>query len=162
MAVPAITGLYETHLSVENLDVSIDFYTNVMGLEQCYYEEERRAAFFWIEKPKKSMLGLWEKPKDEIEIRHFAFSCEPDYVINESSAFLREHDLNPFNFLHDGTDRPMVFAWVPAIAIYFTDPDGHYLEFIAVLEGESRPELGVISYEDWLNRSPAGESTATP
>jgi len=43
----------------------------------------------------------------------------------------------------------MVFAWMPAVAIYFEDPDGHELEFIAVLDGEPRPELGVISYHDW-------------
>lgn len=44
----------------------------------------------------------------------------------------------------------MVFAWMPALAIYFKDPDGHDLEFIAILEGEGKPELGVINYEKWL------------
>ena len=40
---------------------------------------------------------------------------------------------------------------MPAIAIYFNDPDGNALEFIAMLEGEAKPDLGVISYEEWLN-----------
>ena len=35
-----------------------------------------------------------------------------------------------------------------AIAIYFNNPDGHALEFIAMLDGKARPELGVISYEE--------------
>lgn len=61
-----IKGLYETHLFVENLENSIDFYKNILGLEQCYFEEERRAAFFWIGKPKEAMLGLWEKPKEKL------------------------------------------------------------------------------------------------
>ena len=56
----------------------------------------------------------------------------------------------PYNFLKDETEKPMVFAWMPAIAIYFNDPDGNVLEFIAVLEGGAKPELGVISYEEWL------------
>jgi hypothetical protein len=43
----------------------------------------------------------------------------------------------------------MVFAWMPAISIYFDDPDGHSLEFIGILEGKSRPENGIISYERW-------------
>jgi len=43
----------------------------------------------------------------------------------------------------------MVFAWMPSIAIYFDDPDGNVLEFIAILEGKGRPELGIISYEHW-------------
>ena len=77
-----IQGLYETHLFVENLETSIEFYTNVLGLKQCYYEEERRTAFFWLGKPKEAMLGLWEKPKSEIDKRHFAFRCDKDYILN--------------------------------------------------------------------------------
>jgi catechol-2,3-dioxygenase len=144
-----IKGLYETHLFVENLENSIDFYKNVLGLEQCYFEEDRRTAFFWIGKPKEAMLGLWEKPKSQIDKRHFAFRCDKEYILNQSVEFLNQHGLQPYNFLKDGTDRPMVFAWMPAIAIYFNDPDGHYLEFIAILDGDSRPELGVISYDEW-------------
>ncbi len=144
-----IKGLYETHLFVENLEKSIDFYSNVLGLEQCYFEAERQTAFFGIGKPKEAMLGLWEKPKEEIDKRHFAFRCNTDDILNKSVDFLKERNLKPYNFLKDGTERPMVFAWVPAIAIYFNDPDGHYLEFIAVLDGKARPELGVISYDEW-------------
>ena len=46
--------------------------------------------------------------------------------------------------------RSMVFSWIPAISIYFDDPDGHSLEFIGLLKGKPQPELGVISYEAWL------------
>src|SRR4051812_20587593 len=147
-----ITGLYETHLFVENLERSVEFYSNVLGLQQCYFEKERRAAFFWIGKPKEAMLGLWEKPKEEIDKRHFAFKCEAQDILERSIAFLEERNLNPYNFLEDGVERPMVFAWMPAIAIYFNDPDGHSLEFISILDGEARPELGVISYEEWQKR----------
>ena len=148
-----IKGLYETHLFVQNLEISIDFYKNILGLELCYFEQERRAAFFWIGKPKEAMLGLWEKPKSEIDIRHFAFRCEKEDILNKSIDFLKKRNLHPYNFLNDKTERPMVFAWMPAIAIYFNDPDGHYLEFIAVLEGDAKPELGVISYEEWIKQN---------
>ncbi len=144
-----IKGLYETHLFVENLENSIVFYKNVLGLEQCYFEADRRTAFFWIGKPKEAMLGLWEKPTSEIDKRHFAFRCDKEYILNEAVDFLKGHNLKPYNFLKDGTEKPMVFAWMPAIAIYFNDPDGHYLEFIAILNGNARPELGVISYDEW-------------
>ncbi len=145
-----IKGLFETHLFVENLENSITFYKNILGLKQCYFEVERQTAFFWIGKPKEAMLGLWEKPKAEIDKRHFAFRCDKDFILNKSVDFLKKHNLNPYNFLNDGTERPMVFAWVPAIAIYFNDPDGHYLEFISILDGNGRPELGIISYEEWI------------
>lgn len=145
-----INALFETHLFVENLQRSIDFYTNKLGLEQCYYEEERKAAFFWIGQPKQAMLGLWEKPKADIDIRHFAFECEPEWVKNESVKFLKDRDIEYYNFLRDGSKKPMVFAWTPAISIYFNDPDGHSLEFIGLLKGVSKPENGIISYEKWL------------
>jgi len=148
-----IKGLFETHIYVEDLERSIGFYSNVLGLKQCHYEEERRIAFFWIGKPKEAMLGIWEKPKAEIDIRHFAFRCEVDDVLNKSVPFLESKSLQPYNFLKSGNHEPMVFAWMPALAIYFNDPDGHALEFIAILEGEARPDLGVVSYEEWLNRS---------
>lgn len=144
-----ITGLYETHIYVENLQNSIEFYKNVLGLEQCHYEEKRKIAFFWIGKPKEAMLGLWEKPKNEIDKRHFAFRCDKEDVLNKSVDFLKANGLKPYNFLKDGSERPMVFAWMPAVAIYFLDPDGHQLEFISILEGKARPELGVISFEEW-------------
>ncbi|MBC2844960.1 VOC family protein [Winogradskyella flava] len=144
-----IKGLYETHLFVENLERSIDFYTNVMGLELCRVNDYRPTAFFWIGEPKQQMLGLWEKPKDQIDIRHFAFECDPDWVLNESIAFLKQHNLNFWNFLQDGKEQPMVFSWMPAIAIYFNDPDGHELEFIGILDGDSKPVNTVLSYEEW-------------
>ena len=130
-----IKGLYETHLYVEDLGRSIDFYKNVLNLTQCSFEEERRVAFFWIRKPKQSMIGLWEKPKKEIDIRHFAFECDADWIVNKSIDFLKENNLNFRNFLRDETERPMVFSWIPAISIYFDDPDGHSLEFIGLLKG---------------------------
>jgi len=147
-----IKGLFETHLYVEDLERSIDFYKNKMGLTQCGYNDDRRVVFFWIGAPRQAMLGLWEKPKAEIDIRHFAFQCEVEDVLNKSVDFLKARNLSPYNFLKDGKDKPMVFAWMPAIAIYFNDPDGHVLEFIAILDGEARPDLGVVSYEDWTNR----------
>lgn len=147
-----IKGLYETHLFVENLERSIKFYSDVIGLKLCRHNTERKTAFFWIGKDKQFMLGLWEKPKDEIDIRHFAFECEPEWVLNESVNFLNSHNIKTWNFLHDGKEQPMVFCWMPAIAIYFNDPDGHELEFIGVLEGKpkSEKEKRVVPYEEWI------------
>jgi catechol 2,3-dioxygenase-like lactoylglutathione lyase family enzyme len=147
-----IKGLFETHLFVEDLKRSTDFYTNTLGLKQCHYEEERRAAFFWIGKDKQAMLGLWEKPKDEIDIRHFAFESDPGWILNNAIAYLKKRNLKFWNFLQDDTEQPTVFAWIPAIAIYFEDPDGHILEFIGMLDGQAKPEYKqqVVSYKDWL------------
>jgi len=148
-----IKGLYETHLFVKDLQRSIAFYRDTLGLELASIETERKIAFFWIGRPKQYMLGLWEKPKDKIDIRHFAFSCEVNDVLHNAVPWLKQRGLSPYNFFNDGTERPMVFAWMPAIAIYFDDPDGHCLEFIAVLDGAGRNDLGVIGYEEWIEKA---------
>lgn len=63
--------------------------------------------------------------------------------------FLKERGLQVRNFLDDGTERPFVFAWMPAVSIYFSDPDGHILEFLSMLPDEPKPEMGVVSWEEW-------------
>lgn len=95
-----IKGLYETRLFVENSETSIGFYKNVLQLERCYYEDKRRAVFFLIGKQKEAMLGLWEKPKSEIDKQHFAFRCEKVFILNQATNFLNGHGLKPFNFVN--------------------------------------------------------------
>jgi catechol-2,3-dioxygenase len=144
-----IKGLYETHLAVENLQRSVAFYKYTLGLTQCSYDDGRKICFFWVGEPQQYMLGLWETPKVDIRPQHFAFRCDKDFILNESVSWLKKRGLQPYNFLKDGTEQPMVFAWMPALAIYFKDPDGHILEFIAILEGNPIPEGGILSYEEW-------------
>ena len=96
-----IKGLYETHVFVENLDRSVEFYSKVLGLELCRLRKDRRTAFFWIGSHKQAMLGLWEKPKEQIDIRHYAFECDPDWIVNDSVAFLKSHNITCWNFLQD-------------------------------------------------------------
>jgi catechol-2,3-dioxygenase len=145
-----IKGLYETHIQVSNLENAIQFYTEVLGLKLAHRDKTRPIAFLWIGNGKDFMLGLWEQ-KENLQTRHFAFSSDKEDILNYSADYLKTRNLKPYNFLKDGIDKPMVFAWMPALAIYFNDPDGNSLEFISLLEGESRPELGVISYEEWQN-----------
>ncbi len=147
-----IKGLYETHVQVSNLEDAIQFYTEVLELKLAHRDETRPIAFLWVGEGKEFMLGLWEQ-KENLQTRHFAFSSSKEDILNYSVDFLKNKDLKPYNFLKNGTVEPMVFAWMPAVAIYFNDPDGNQLEFISILEGESSPELGVLTYEEWINRN---------
>ncbi|MDC8106750.1 VOC family protein [Chryseobacterium sp. B21-037] len=151
-----IKGLYETHIQVSNLENAIQFYTEVLGLTLAHRDETRPIAFLWIGKGKDFMLGLWEQ-KENLQPRHFAFSSDKEDILNYSVDYLHNRNLKPYNFLKDGIDKPMVFAWMPALAIYFNDPDGNQLEFISVLESEGRPEWGVISYEEWVSKNNEGK-----
>lgn len=147
-----IKGLYETHIQVSNLENAISFYTQVLGLKLAHQDKNRRIAFLWMGKDKDFMLGLWEQ-KENLQTRHFAFSVDKENLLNKSVEFLKNKNLMPYNFLKNENEKPMVFAWMPALAIYFNDPDGNQLEFISILEGEGKPELGVLSYEEWLDKT---------
>lgn len=52
-----ITGLFETHLQVANLELSMEFYERVLGLELARKEQARRVAFYWI--GGRTTLSAW-------------------------------------------------------------------------------------------------------
>ena len=76
MAIIPLKGLFETHLTVSNLDASIAFYRDVVGLELAHSVPDRHAAFFWIAAPGKAMLGLWSIHSSPLNLRlHLAFDA---------------------------------------------------------------------------------------
>ncbi|QBQ40319.1 VOC family protein [Sphingobacterium psychroaquaticum] len=144
-----IEGLYETHIQVSDLEAATKFYTEVLGLRFAHRDETRPIVFLWVGEGKDYMLGLWEN-KENLQPRHFAFRSSKENILNFSEQYLTQRALKPYNFLKDGTSKPMVFAWMPALAIYFNDPDGNQLEFISILDGNPQPERGVVSYAEWI------------
>lgn len=106
------------------------------------------------------MLGLWETPPWSAEesktlpvtAQHLAFEVSPP-DLNRVIACAKERGIEVRNFFDQVTSVPSVFGWMPAASIYFNDPDGHLLEFIAILRGKPRPELGVLSLEEWAASS---------
>ena len=52
----------------------------------------------------------------------------------------------PLSFFGEPADEPSVIGWMPAAAVYFLDPDGHQLEYLAMLAGPARSELGIIPW----------------
>jgi hypothetical protein len=39
---------------------------------------------------------------------------------------------------------------MPAASVFFHDPDGHLLEYLAMLPHRPRPEAGMVPYGEWL------------
>ena len=120
-----IQGLFETHIKVANLEQSMDFYGEQLGLPLATLDEKRRVAFYWLGGRGEAMLGVWDQTDRPIQAQHFAFRCAIEDVLHQSVTYLRARNLPAYNFLKDGTERPMVFGWMPAVAIYFNDPDAH-------------------------------------
>jgi lactoylglutathione lyase len=146
-----VRGLFETHLTVSDLPRSIEFYRDVVGLPVAHELPERGAAFHWIGAPGQAMLGLWSIGSAPISmLLHIAFEMALDDVLT-AAQHLRGEGIEPLSFFDEPTDEPSYIGWMPAAAIYFRDPSGHMLEYLAMLDEQPRPELGIRS---WSERSP--------
>jgi lactoylglutathione lyase len=150
-----VRGLFESHLTVSDLNRSVAFYRDVVGLPPALELPERGAAFFWCGPPGKSMLGLWSLGSMPMGLSlHIAFDAELIDVL-DSPRRLRELGVTPLSFFGDESDEPSVIGWMPAAAVYFRDPDGHQLEYIAMLDDEPRADLGIIPWSEWRARTSA-------
>jgi lactoylglutathione lyase len=144
-----IGDLFETHLTVRDLDRSVSFYRDTLGLPLAQVFPGIRAAFFWIGAPGKSMLGLWEAGAGPQKMNlHTAFAVALEAVLDAPRA-LREAGIMPLDFNGNPAAEPVVLTWMPAAAVYFHDPDGNLLEFLAMLEDAPAPQLGVVTWSSW-------------
>lgn len=142
-------SLFETHLTVSDLSRSSAFYRDVVGLTLAHEVPERGAAFFWIGAPGQSMLGLWTLGSAPVGLAlHIAFLVPLDEVL----AACRRLDavgITPLSFFGQETREPSVIGWMPAAAVYFRDPDGHLLEYLAMLNSPARPDAGIVPWSAW-------------
>ena len=144
-----LSGLFEAHLSVSDLNRSVAFYRDVVGLTLAYEVPERGAAFLWIGTPGESMLGLWTLGSAPIGLSlHVAFRTPLEDVLLACER-LRSLGVTPLSFFAEETKEPSVIGWMPAAAVYFRDPDGHLLEYLAMLDELARPELGIVPWSSW-------------
>ena len=149
--VAAVDGLFEAHLTVSDLGRSTAFYRDVVGLELAYEVPERGAAFLWVGRPGQAMLGLWSLGSAPVGLSlHVAFSVSSDDVLSAGPR-LRSLGVTPLSFFGDEADEPSVIGWMPAVAVYFRDLDGHLLELLAMLDEPPRPERGIVAWSEWTS-----------
>jgi lactoylglutathione lyase len=145
-----VSGLFESHLTVSDLQRSVGFYREVVGLPLALEVPERSAAFFWVGDPGRSLLGLWSLGTAPLGLTlHVAFEVALDDLL-EAPRRLEARGITPLSFFGAQTREPSVIGWMPAAALYFRDPDGHLLEYLTMLEEEPRPELGIVPWSEWL------------
>jgi hypothetical protein len=56
------------------------------------------------------------------------------------------------DFYGHQTDEPSVIGWMPSAQLYFRGPDGHALEFIALLDDAPDPSF-IGSWSEWRKRT---------
>jgi lactoylglutathione lyase len=146
-----VSGLFETHLTVSDLGRAVAFYRDVVGLTVALELPERGAAFFWIGAPGRAMLGLWSLGSAPVGLSlHVAFTASLTDVL-EACDRLRSSGVTPLDFFGTETAEPSVIGWMPAVAVYFRDPDGHLLEYLAMLEEQPRPDAGIVTWSQWTS-----------
>jgi lactoylglutathione lyase len=145
-----VKGLFEAHLTVSNLQRSIDFYRDKLGLQLALKVSDRNAAFFWIGDSRRSMLGLWSIGSAPIGLTlHIAFDVNLEDLLN-APKLLRAQGISPLTFFGEETDEPSVIGWMPAAAIYFRDPDGHLIELLTMLDMKPDADLGIVTWSNWI------------
>jgi lactoylglutathione lyase len=156
-----VRDLFESHLTVNELQRSMTFYSQVLGLELAAVFLERNAAFYWIGGRGSSMLGLWQVGTSPQRLSlHVAFRSNLEDLLSAPSQ-LRSSGIVPLDFWGTPTDQPVVLTWMPAAAVYFYDPDGNLIELLSMLPDAPRPQLGVVSWGRWIEDRSSDQTPAT-
>lgn len=145
-----IKGLYEAHLPVKNLDISIEFY-QTLGLKLALRYE--KIAFFWIEEG-KSWLGLWEGKEYRTpyhpSLRHIAFRVSYEDLKN-SLKWLESLQIEAVPHGGRTTNEPFIRPNQGNASVYFHEPDGNSLELMCYVEvpDDLKHLTETLSFEDW-------------
>jgi lactoylglutathione lyase len=151
-----IKGIFESHIIVRDLQRSVAFYRDVLGLEVGIEQPERPTTFFWVGGHGKSILGIFTLGSWPTQMmqHHLSFQVKLEDLLTapkrlRSVGISAKGRRTPSHPRGEPTDEPIVFAWMPAASIIFDDPDGNLLEYIAMLPDAPRPELGIVQWSEW-------------
>jgi lactoylglutathione lyase len=151
--------LYETHLPVPDPEVAQKFYVEIVGLKFAHRDLTRDIVFLWAGDDRRSMLGLWGSTTiygRDFHKCHVAFHVSMTELLAVGKR-LNSANIRTQNFAGEDTTEPSVIGWMPSAQLYFTDPNGHSLEFITLLDEASEPDF-VGSLSQWKQRQGASDS----
>jgi lactoylglutathione lyase len=151
-----VERLFEDHISVRDLERSIGFYRDVLGMEVGLFQsrspEGMGGALLWVGGRGRSMLGIYSLGSSwplTIMQHHAAFEVTIEDLLTAPRK-LQAAGVTALGGRREPIDEPVVFSWMPAASVFFDDPDGNFLEYIAMLDDEPQPELGLLlSWSEW-------------
>jgi len=116
----------------------------------------------WIveqEIEKRTLQGFWlnlnnYQTEDPDEFNYFFKNFNRDNLdvtITQIALMLGNYPECNYttNFFGESAEQLSVFPFMPAVSIYFADPDGHSVELLAMLEDEPRADLEIMSWQEW-------------
>ncbi|MGH7495382.1 MAG: VOC family protein [bacterium] len=138
-----IKGLYEVHLQVSDLALSLKFYQK-LGLQLAL--REGYTAFVWI-LPKQSWIGLWQADISQIATKHLAFQI--DYVdMQDAFAWLEQLGISPVRHKEFEPIEPVVRPGQANCSVYFNDTDNNLPELICNLPA-APCDLPMMYLSEW-------------
>ena len=124
-----IKGICHFGLSVSDLDTSVRFYTDVLGLEMS--ERREQDAFFPIGSDVLALIQYpWDVVRFDEEMRpqhfgkaftHFGLSADSVGAVFEFQEHLKAHGVKVVKEAYERWD---------GASLYFLDPNGYTLEYI--------------------------------
>jgi lactoylglutathione lyase len=112
-----VCGLFETHLTVSDLQRSIAFYRDIVGLQLAFQTSEHNAAFFWIgdhssySSSRHSMLGLWSVGTAPLDLNlHVAFEVAAINNLLDAPKRLKDQGVIPLSFFGKESMEPSVIG----------------------------------------------------
>jgi lactoylglutathione lyase len=95
------------------------------------------------------LLGLWSYHSSPMRMQlHLALTVAADDVVAAVDR-LRAANLTPRDGMGRPANEPDVMGWMPAICLFFEDPDGHMLELIAMMDEPPRRDQGFVPLSRW-------------
>lgn len=118
-----ISGVYEVAVRVKELARAEAFYRNVLGLDVGVRDDNRNWLF--LRAGGDAGMIVLQEDQGEWPTQHFAFTVD-ESEIRTAAATLRERGVV--------VKGPVYHEWMPSWSLYFSDPDGHELELLAVVD----------------------------
>jgi len=117
-----IRGVYEIAVRVKDLAKAEPFYREVLNREVGIRDEKRNWLF--LRAGGDAGMVVLQEDKGEWPLQHFAFTLD-EADIERAAAILRERGVE--------VEGPVFHQWLSAASLYFSDPDGHALELLALV-----------------------------
>jgi lactoylglutathione lyase len=121
-----IKRLFEAHIIVRDLQRSVAFYRDVLGLQVGIEQPDRPSAFLWVGRRGKSMLGIFTLGSWPTQMmqHHLSFQVKLEDLLAapqrlRSAGITPKGRRTPSHPRGEPTDEPIVFAWMPLLEAQF-------------------------------------------
>jgi lactoylglutathione lyase len=116
-----LKGVYEVAIKVKDLSRAEAFYKDVLGLQEGIRDDVQRRVFLYV--GGNAGMVVLQEDQGEWPQQHFAFTVSAR-DLDQAAKQLQDRGVK--------VSAPLHHKWMNATSVYFEDPDGHDLEFLAL------------------------------